>query len=69
MTNRASRLDEPVGVSTDWTAQGFIAFVQFACGDWPFKGRKTPKNPHAKGTPEHAEWQTGYDAALLEWFS
>jgi hypothetical protein len=48
---------------------GLLTFKEFASGDWPFKGRKTPKNPHDKGTPEHADWQRGYDAALVEWFS
>lgn len=48
---------------------GFLAFAEFASGDWPFKGRKTPKNPFAKDTAERADWQRGYDAALTEWFS
>lgn len=48
---------------------GFLTFAEFASGDWPFKGRKTPKNPHAKDTAEHADWQQGYDGALTEWFA
>lgn len=55
--------------STEGVLQGFMAFAEFAAGDWPFKGRKMPKNPHAKETPEHAEWQRGYDGALTEWFA
>jgi hypothetical protein len=54
---------------TDHCAAGFVAFAEFASGDWPFKGRKQPKNPHEKDTVESAEWQRGYDGALTEWYA
>lgn len=52
-----------------WLLSGYLAFVEFASGDWPFVGRKQPKNPHARDTAEHADWQRGYDAAQTEWFA
>lgn len=58
-----------IGTFMPEVGMGYLAFTEFASGDWPFKGRKTPKNPHAKGTPEHSEWQRGYDAALVSWFA
>ena len=51
------------------TLEGFLEFAVFASGDWPFKGRKTPRNPHPKGTEEHTAWQRGYDGHVAEWFA
>jgi hypothetical protein len=64
----------PTNGTTDSTimpavGMGFLAFAEFAAGDWPFKGRKTPKNPYQKDCADHALWQRGYDDALNEWFA
>lgn len=66
-----SRDTPPCEASTIMPAvgMGFLAFAEFASGDWPFTGRKVPTNPYARDTGDHAEWRRGYDAALLEWFS
>jgi hypothetical protein len=48
---------------------GFMAFAEFASGDRPFTGRKTPKNPYPVDTPDRDEWQRGYDEAMQEWFA
>lgn len=52
---------------TNTVLEGFLAFVQFASGPWPFKGRKAPKNPYPKDTAEHGAWLRGYDGAFYEW--
>lgn len=63
----SKRSNGEIDVKTE-TLKGTQAFNEFASGEFPFRGKKTPKNPHPKNTDLHKAWQDGYDAALAAWF-
>ena len=44
-----------------WAAWAVFLAARFAWGS-------DPKNPHKRGTPGHAEWQSGYDTGLGKFF-
>lgn len=45
---------------------GETAFRKFL--DARFAWGTDPKNPHAKGTLQHADWQRDYDRAVTQFF-
>ena len=46
--------------------KGLAAWAVFLAAR--FAWGSDPKNPHKRGTPGHAEWQSGYDTGLGKFF-